>query len=225
LGILYITIKNMGIIEVLQQQQQLNLHFNILFYGTAATQAIADSCIAEINKMWNAPKATIKYNNSNYFVQFIVKGFLNTQLTPNDIANNRNPKNNYIRIEDNTPVDVSFVDGLQSNTGFFKTDNLFAGSTTAAHEFGHLLGLDHPKNLDYRGQGAPSIMYPRGTLVDAPYQYNPAAQAGDGANGGTMNPSTRVVKPTDVEQLQLHTYNLQQPEVVFGWASNIYHTP
>jgi hypothetical protein len=215
----------MGTVEFLANQNIVQLHFNIIYYGNAATQTLVDTCTTEINQMWNAPQATINYKGKSFTVQFEVVGYLNTQLTSSDIFDNRNPKNNYIRIEDNTPVNISFVDGLQSNTGFFKTDNLFAGSTTAAHEFGHLLGLDHPSNLDYRGQGAPSIMYPRGTLVDAPYQYNPAAQAGDGANGGTINPSTRVVKQSDILQLQLHTYNLTAPNFVLGWASNVYHSP
>lgn len=83
---------------------------------------------------------------------------------------------------------ISFVDGLNSNTGYFLLDNLLNGSTTAAHEFGHTLGLDHPHNLDIRGKGVPGIMYPRGTIVDPPYQYDP--NAAPGKPGGTMNPFT-----------------------------------
>ena len=58
------------------------------------------------------------------------------------------------------------------NTGYFKLENLYKGSTTAAHEYGHTLGLQHPADLDLRGKGIPGIMYPRGTLVDPQFQYD-----------------------------------------------------
>ena len=97
---------------------------------------------------------------------------------------------------------ISFVDGLGCNTGYFLLENLYKGSTTAAHEYGHTLGLDHPRILDIRGHGLPGIMYPRGTLVDGQYQYEPAMAAG--LRGVTMQPMHRRVKEQDVDDLRLH---------------------
>ena len=106
--------------------------------------------------------------------------------------------NNYFRVEEFSESHISFVDGIGSNTGYFKLDNLLNNSTTAAHEFGHTLGLLHPEHLDIRGKGAPGIMYPRGTIVDPHFQYDPDAEPA--ATGGTMNPFHRkVLQPAELD--------------------------
>ena len=105
------------------------------------------------------------------------------------------------RIEECSSMDISSADGLGCNTGYFKLGNLLGHSTTAAHEYGHTLGLDHPKDLDIRGKGQPGIMYPRGTLCDPAYQYDPAAKAG--GPGGTLNPFMRKVLESDIAGLRL----------------------
>ncbi len=130
-----------------------------------------------------------------------MEGFYFPEITPAFIYENTVPKNNYFRVEEFATGNISFVDGLGSNTGYFKLENLLNNSTTAAHEFGHTIGLDHPRDLDIRGQGAPSIMYPRGTLVDSQYQYDPSVPAG--VVGGTMNPFHRIVTQKDINNLKL----------------------
>ena len=113
------------------------------------------------------------------------------------------------------------MDGLGCNTGYFKLENLYKGSTTAAHEYGHTLGLDHPTYLDIRGEGVPGIMYPRGTLVDPPYQYDPSKPAG--VTGGTMHPMHRRVRQQDIEALRLHRLDIRSNKAVVGSFTNIYH--
>ena len=55
------------------------------------------------------------------------------------------------------------LDAIQD---IFLVDNLKQTSTTAAHEYGHTIGLVHPDVLDLRGGRELGIMYPRGTICD-----------------------------------------------------------
>jgi hypothetical protein len=82
------------------------------------------------------------------------------------------------------------VDGIQCNTGYFKLDNLINNSTTAAHEYGHTIGLDHPEQLDIRGMGQPGIMYPRGTICVLRINMIDSRAI---KSRGTINPYTRKV--------------------------------
>ncbi len=213
----------MGIVELNNEKNKLYIHSNILFYGNQATQLLVDQCVNEIATMWNQPKGSVKYKGKEYIVEFEINGYLFTNLTPQDIFDNKNPKNNYFRIEEYVVGNISFVDGLKSNTGYFKVENLYEGSTTAAHEYGHTIGLDHPTDLDLRGKGQPGIMYPRGTFVDPQFQYDPNAQAG--APGGTMHPMHRIVTLQDIASLKLDELNLSSPNCILGGYSAVYHQP
>ena len=137
-----------------------------------------------------------------------------------DVIQNLDPRINYFRIENFAFGNISFVDGLGCNTGYFKLENLYKGSTTAAHEYGHTLGLDHPKDLDLRGKGTPGIMYPRGTLVDPQFQYDPSKPAG--VTGGTMHPMYRKVNQKDIDDLQLNKL-IKESSKIIGNFTNIYH--
>ena len=154
-------------------------------------------------------------------VRFRIHAWCNPAIDALDIYRNIDPKNNYFRIEEYSHNHISFVDGLNCNSGYFKLENLYKGSTTAAHEYGHTIGLNHPKNMDIRGQGAPGIMYPRGTLVDPQYQYDPAKPAG--VTGGTMHPMYRKVKLQDIEDLKLHRLEFHHGKAVLGEFTNVWH--
>jgi len=64
-------------------------------------------------------------------------------------------------------------------------------------------------------------MYPRGTLVDPQYQYDPTKPAG--VTGGTMRPIYRRVKVEDIEALKLHRLRFINRSAVMGGFTNIYH--
>jgi hypothetical protein len=159
--------------------------------------------------------------NLMFGVRFKIHAWFNPSLTPFDIYRNLDPKNNYFRIEEYSHNHISFVDGLNCNSGYFKLENLYKGSTTAAHEYGHTIGLNHPKNMDIRGEGVPGIMYPRGTLVDSRFQYDPSKPAG--VTGGTMHPMYRKVKLEDIDDLKLHRLEFHHGKAVIGEFTNVWH--
>ncbi|MCW3093188.1 MAG: peptidase m10a and m12b matrixin and adamalysin [Ferruginibacter sp.] len=191
----------MGEAEINTARNQLIIRSAFFFYGDAANEELSRQVAKDIADHWNEANGKVIFKNRLYDVFFEVTGEWAKDLRPEDVFENTNPRNNYFRIESYAGTDISFVDGIGSNTGYFKLDNLLNNSTTAAHEYGHTIGLQHPKILDIRGKGRPGIMYPRGTIVDGPYQYNPAAAPLE--PGGTMNPFTRKVLQEDIDNLRL----------------------
>lgn len=190
------------------------------FYGNAASEALAQQIAQDIARYWNQPEVSI----NDRLVHFDIQGFYTPDIQPETVWYNDDAAKNFFRIEEYCELDISFVDGIGSNTGYFKLANILHTGTTAAHEYGHTLGLHHPHQLDIRGQGEPGIMYPRGTIVDADFQYNPAAPAGVGELGGTMDAAKRRVTEGDILALKLHRYNFAKRAVhPIGGFSSVYH--
>ena len=211
----------MGEAELNPSAGTIIIHSHIILYGNAAYDELAAEICEEIESMWNEPKALIGIRDREYMVSFRISAEVKKEITDIEVYQNTDPRNNYFRVEEFVHGNISFVDGLGSNSGYFKLENLYKGSTTAAHEYGHTLGLPHPDHLDIRGQGVPGIMYPRGTLVDAMYQYEPHKPAG--VTGGTMHPMHRRVKAEDIHDLRLHKLDFEYGKAVVGEFTNIYH--
>jgi hypothetical protein len=209
----------MGSAEI--EHQQLIVYSHIITYGNAATPALTEQIRDEIETMWNEPQGAMQFDDLTLAVVFKITAEYNAAITDIDIYQNTDPRNNYFRIEEYSYNNISFVDGLGCNSGYFKTENLYKGSTTAAHEYGHTLGLDHPEDLDLRGKGVPGIMYPRGTLVDPQYQYDPEKPAG--MTGGTMHPMYRKVLQKDIEALKLNRLSFVNGKAVIGEFTNFWH--
>ncbi len=212
----------MGEAEWLKSESKIRIWSDFYFYGDAASKELANNIAIDIANHWNQPSGIVIIKQIPYTVEFIIGGFYEKDLIPESVWFNTDPRNNYFRIEEFSPVHVSFVDGIKCNTGYFKLDNLLHNSTTAAHEYGHTIGLDHPEKLDIRGKGQPGIMYPRGTVCDPAFQYDPAAEPL--GPGGTINPYTRKVLQADIDLLRLHTLNWNiNGFAVLGDFSSIYH--
>lgn len=211
----------MGTVEINEAEGKIILKARMICYGTRSSDETAKLIADEIMEVWNEPKATHRYNGKDLVVEFRIEGIHAPALKPNDVENNRDPENNFFRIEDEAPGDISFVDALGGNTGYFKLANLLNKSTTAAHEFGHTLGLAHPFHLDIRGEGAPGIMYPRGTWVDPDFQYDKTVLPGE--TGGTINPFFRKVLQSDINDLGLLRLKYNNGRAVLGDFTNFWH--
>ncbi len=210
----------MGIAEI-DSNHQLIISSHIITYGNAAAPAITELIRDEIETMWNGPEAVLLLNSLLFKVVFRITASWKPDITPLDIYQNLDPRYNYFRIEEFAYGNISFVDGLGCNSGYFKLENLYKGSTTAAHEYGHTLGLDHPDELDIRGKGVPGIMYPRGTLVDPEFQYEPDKTAG--TKGGTLHPIYRKVLRQDIELLNPGKLLFENNIAVIGEFTSLWH--
>lgn len=212
----------MGEAEFNKRTHQLIIHSVFFFYGEAASDAIATQIANDISRHWNEPKGEVVMRNDVYKIIFQIEGKYTPDLKPEAVWYNDNPRFNFFRIEEYAMDNISFVDSIGSNTGYFKLENLIQTSTTAAHEYGHTIGLVHPKVLDIRGKGVPGIMYPRGTISDPQFQYDHRAEPGK--PGGTLNPHYRKVLETDIEDLKLHKlFFTHENRATVGEFSSLYH--
>lgn len=209
----------MGSVEI--DNHQIKIHSHLITYGNAADDALTETIREEIETMWNEPMAVISAYGISITVRFSITASFQPAITDIDIYSNLDPRNNYFRIEEFAYGNISFVDGIGCNSGYFLLENLYKGSTTAAHEYGHTIGLDHPDDLDLRGKGTPGIMYPRGTLVDPQYQYEADKPAGD--KGGTLHPMYRKVMQQDIDNLNLHRLVYHNNLAVLGEFTSIWH--
>ena len=211
----------MGEAEIEQSNQTITISSHIITYGDAADEAVTESIRSEIETMWNEPEGMIYLKGIPYQVTFRITAECRRSIEMVEVLANTDPRNNYFRIEEYANGNISFVDGLGCNTGYFKLENLYVGSTTAAHEYGHTLGREHPEDCDYRGKGVPGIMYPRGTLVDPQFQYDPSKPAG--VTGGTMHPMYRKVFAKDIAALRLEKLRFKNERAIVGEFTNVFH--
>src|SRR6476660_10166146 len=208
----------MGEAELNFEEKSIVIRSHIITYGSMADDILTERIRSEIETMWNEPGAFCIINNTSLQVNFRISSELKKDIDQMEVLQNTDPLNNYFRIESFVHGNISFVDGLGSNSGYFLQENLYEGSTTAAHEYGHTLGLDHPIFLDIRGQGVPGIMYPRGTLVDPEFQYDPSIPAG--MKGGTMHPIFRKVRQQDIGDIKLHKLHFINNKAIVGEFTN-----
>lgn len=211
----------MGEVEIDSLHNTVIINSHIITYGDAADEKVTAYIRDEIETMWNEPHGKVYLQRTPFLVTFRITAAFIPTVDMIEVYSNTNPRNNYFRIEEYAHGNISFVDGLGCNSGYFKLENLYVGSTTAAHEYGHTLCLEHPDDIDYRGKGVPGIMYPRGTLVDPQFQYDPSKPAG--VTGGTMHPMYRKVFAEDIAALKLDRLRFKNERAIVGDFTNVFH--
>ena len=209
----------MGSVEM--EDDRLIIYSHVLVYGNEGNAEVAWNIREEIETCWNEPGYQLTIKGRLFTVEFIITAAHHPTLTPEEVYQNLDPRNNYFRVEKFAYGNISFVDGVGCNTGYFLLENLYKGSTTAAHEYGHTIGLKHPSDLDIRGKGQPGIMYPRGTLVESMFQYEPDKPAA--SKGGTLHPMHRRVRKEDIAALRLEKLNYVKGQATIGEFTSIWH--
>jgi hypothetical protein len=212
----------MSAIAILNNTHQtVTVSAKLIFYGQHATEALALKIAEEIRTLYHEPTAFVNIQGQLYEVRFRIEyEVVSFEQAYTMAQHNRNFRYNFVRIEAENHVTRSFMGfGLGDNCGHWITTDKLGESTTAAHEFGHALGLDHPQRTDFRGLGNPGIMAPRGTLVDAALQWNPAAVAG--TFGGTLYPVHRRVQAYEIEQIFEGLTFDEEGQARIGKLSNI----
>ncbi|HLL43756.1 MAG TPA: hypothetical protein VK369_11495, partial [Segetibacter sp.] len=126
----------MGEVELNPHHKTFIINSHIITYGNAADEKVTESIRDEIETMWNEPKGTINLKGILFSVNFRITASLRAVIDMEEVYSNTDPRNNYFRIEEFALGNISFVDGLGCNSGYFKLENFYLGSTTAAHEYG-----------------------------------------------------------------------------------------
>ncbi len=235
------------------KSRTITVNSHIVFYGLggnstgkvsvleAKYQAMAQSYAADIDKQWNGANGKVDIDGVEYSVKFNTTVEYRGDLTADEVTNNKDIGNNYIKLVEDG-IDVSFTDKLSAlgdpggNTGIWLLRNIQGeNTTTEGHEYGHGFGAvkgdpsGHTTALDLRGMGQPGLMYPRGTLVDAPYTYDPSKGAstvsGTGAPVNSMNPQSRQANQGDINHLGLDklTYDPTTGKAQLGVLTNRFH--
>jgi RHS repeat-associated protein len=209
-------------------------HFYV--YGSGATPDRANKFAAQIEKLWNEASGEREVEGVNYKVKFQVtaqyvkesdaKVFANKNKIDRDFAVN------FARIEEGyTGLAQTSPASRRGGNSMILSPAQLDNLTTAAHEYGHSLGLTH--ELDWTEiTGQPGIMATVFNVVELPYTINPNAGEkpkiiGEGTTkrvDNELNVSKRLVLATDVARIVRNGMSVDR-KMQFGDINNRLYTP
>src|SRR6059058_4937472 len=98
----------MGEATIDAHQRILIISSHIITYGNAADDVITERIRAEIETMWNEPKAHVVIKGIPYAVSFRITAELRNGIDMMEVYINDDPRNNYFRIEEYAHGNISF---------------------------------------------------------------------------------------------------------------------
>ncbi len=137
----------------------INAKSHLFLYGEVDNQ-LAQQIATEINQVWNEGEHQVLMGQVKYDLVFEVSTSVTSLENARELSELKDPINNFIRIlaSPNEHLTVSFIVG-HTNSGVWLLSDQLGLAKTAAHEYGHTLGLEHPEGDSY--VGIPRIMLTR----------------------------------------------------------------
>ncbi len=183
-----------------KKKKIVTIHSKLYFYGSKANSKLSGEIATGIASQWNGAHAKTTIDGVEYDVKFEISYETVTEEKAKKIAkNNKSLRNNFIRVENGNEGESSFTVTNSKKGGgnsfWFNTDDELGSSTTAAHEYGHGLGLDHDQS---QKNNRPNIMIARNTSYGKKYSIK-------NKNGEqVVNPNSRRVTQKNVADAMKH---------------------
>ena len=90
----------MGEAELNKKELAITIFAELIFYGNAANEILANQIALDIFTHWNEPATAIRINYEWYSVKFMINGYFVPDLTDIEVYENIDPRKNYFRIEE-----------------------------------------------------------------------------------------------------------------------------
>jgi hypothetical protein len=185
-----------GVPAINKETKTVTMTSKLYFYGSKATSELSNKIATGIASQWNGANAKTSIDGVEYNVKFKIHYETVSENKARELAkDNKDLKNNFVRVEDGAKGQSSFsftTSGVGGNSFWFNTDDELGGSTTAAHEYGHGLGLKHPEEDMSGSTDRPHIMIPRNT------SYGEKWSKADKDGNRVVNPNSRRVTQQNV---------------------------
>lgn len=190
-----------------EKKKTVTINSTFIAYGGEAKNYAAKFA-SNVAKKWNAAGGTVKVDGKEYKANFKVSVLIVSEAAAKELAStNKDPKINFVRIEasdQSSNVGKKDTDG-GSNSFYINTKQLDeTNSTTAAHEYGHSLGLNGHTSEGNFLEGQPDIMSTKNTLVEEIYSTNPPIPASNGKEGYRLDTQYRNVLQSNLDGININ---------------------